>query len=95
MTQWSDKLAPGVQLVDHSENRRVFPERGDRHGVVRSDAIETKQEAEDRLRREAGITMDIETKEIKAQPDTEHKDKDVESGSRKDEHSEYTERREE
>ncbi len=39
--------------------------------------------------------MEIETKEIKAQPDTEHKDKGVESGSRKDEHSEYTEHREE
>ena len=94
MTQWSDKLAPGVQLVDHSEFRRVFPEQGDAHGVVRSDATETKQEAEDRLRREAGI-MDIETKEIKSQPDTEHKDGPVESGSRKSESDQATERREE
>jgi hypothetical protein len=39
--------------------------------------------------------MDIETKEIKSGPSTEHKDDEVKSGSRQSDKDDYTESRQE
>jgi hypothetical protein len=70
MTTHSDKLAEGVQLVDHSEFRGYFPIKGDRFGVVHSDQI-----------LEESKSMDIETKEVRSTADTEHKDAEVKTGT--------------